>query len=139
MEEIFTPNKFVGAVLMDLSKAFDCIFHDLLIAKMHAYRFSLESLTFCYSYIKDVTNTLKLMIYIVFLRYYYQDTTMTLHKDQYLLRFSLIFSLTIYFTGSKIRNYTILLMITLSQLQKSLLKTLYWESRKRKLNRYRLV
>ena len=30
-------NLFAGAVLMDLSKTFDCISHDLLIAKLHAY------------------------------------------------------------------------------------------------------
>ena len=36
-------SKFVGAVLMGLCKVFDCIPHDLLIAKMHAYRFSSES------------------------------------------------------------------------------------------------
>ena len=41
-----------GTVLMDLLKAFDCIPHDLLIAKLHAYGFSQKTVTFIYSYLK---------------------------------------------------------------------------------------
>ena len=37
---------------MDLSKVFDCIPYDLLIAKMEAYGFSEDFLTFSYSYLK---------------------------------------------------------------------------------------
>ena len=37
---------------MYLSKAFDSIPHVLLIAKMHFYRFSIDSFTFFYSYLK---------------------------------------------------------------------------------------
>ena len=45
-------NKIVGAVFTDLSKAFDCITHDLIIVKMEAYDFSEDSLTLLYSYLK---------------------------------------------------------------------------------------
>ena len=45
--------KIVGAILMDLlKKAFDFIPHDLLIATMYAYRFSINAVTFFYSYLK---------------------------------------------------------------------------------------
>ena len=38
--------KIVGTVLMDLSNAFDSIPHDRLTAKMYAYGFSINAVTF---------------------------------------------------------------------------------------------
>ena len=52
-EAALDRNLFTGAFLMDLSKAFDCIPHDLLIAKLHAYGFSFERLTFLNSYLRN--------------------------------------------------------------------------------------
>ena len=46
-------NEYAGAVLMDLSKAFDCLNHDLLLAKLHAYGFSKKSLALIRSYLKN--------------------------------------------------------------------------------------
>ena len=51
---------FVEVVLMDLSKAFDCIPHDLLIAKLHAYRFSEKAVTFIYSYLNRRKQNVKI-------------------------------------------------------------------------------
>ena len=45
--------KCAGTILTDLSKAFDCLNHDLLIAKLNAYGFSHEALKFIRSYLKD--------------------------------------------------------------------------------------
>ena len=52
--------KIVGTVLMDLSKAFDCIPHDLLIAKLHAYGFNKKTFTFLYSYLKRRKQSVKI-------------------------------------------------------------------------------
>ena len=40
-----------GTVLMDLSKAFDTLNHDLLIAKLHAYGFDMKTLKLLHSYL----------------------------------------------------------------------------------------
>ena len=41
----------VGTILMDLSKAYDCLPHDLLIAKFKAYGFDFNSFYLLYSYL----------------------------------------------------------------------------------------
>ena len=45
-------DEVVVGVLMDLSKAFDCISNDLLIAKLSAYGFDKTALKYIYSYFK---------------------------------------------------------------------------------------
>ena len=42
-----------GALLTDLSKAFDCLSHELLIAKLHAYGFSYNALKLVSSYLTN--------------------------------------------------------------------------------------
>ena len=46
-------NKIFGAVLTDLSKAFDCICHDLPIAKLNAYGLSLPALKLIKDYLQN--------------------------------------------------------------------------------------
>ena len=43
--------KVFGALLIDLSKAFDCLNHDLLIAKLNEYNFSLPALKLIHDYL----------------------------------------------------------------------------------------
>ena len=42
---------FGGAILMDLSKAFDTLNHDLFIAKLHTYGFQYDTSKFLHSYL----------------------------------------------------------------------------------------
>ena len=50
-----------GALLTDLSKAFDCIIHDLLIAKLQVYGFDNDSLNFICNYLVDRESQNKLI------------------------------------------------------------------------------
>ena len=44
--------KVFGALLTDLSKAFECLCHDLLMAKLNAYGLSLSALKLIHSYLQ---------------------------------------------------------------------------------------
>ena len=50
----------IEAIFMDLSKGFDCIRHDLLIAKLHAYGFSREALFLVHSYLENRQQRVKI-------------------------------------------------------------------------------
>ena len=49
-----------GMLLTDLSKAFDCLSHNLLIAKLHAYGMSLTSLKLVFSYLNNRYQRVKM-------------------------------------------------------------------------------
>ena len=51
-KKLLDNNEVVGGVLMDLSKAVDCIPHDLLIAKLSTYGFEKTALKYIYLYFK---------------------------------------------------------------------------------------
>ena len=50
----------IGMVLTDLSKAYDCLPYDLLVAKLHACGFSLSSLKMIYSYLTSRKQRVKI-------------------------------------------------------------------------------
>ena len=52
------PRGIIFALLMDFSKAFDSIKHDLLLAKLKAYGFSINILDLICSYLKYRKQTI---------------------------------------------------------------------------------
>ena len=49
-----------GALLIDLSKDFDCIPHELIIAKLEAYGFQTDALRFVHDYLSNRKQRVKL-------------------------------------------------------------------------------
>ena len=58
-KEARDSNKVCTSVLTNLSKAFDCLFHDYLIAKSLAFGFDLKSLKVIHAYLNDRTQVTK--------------------------------------------------------------------------------
>ena len=52
MEKALDEKKYAGTILTDLSKAFDCLNHDLLLVKLKADGFDNHSLKFIQSYLR---------------------------------------------------------------------------------------
>ena len=52
-KEAANKNKAFGALMADLSNAFDCLSHDLLIAKLHACRIEYSSLKLLQDYLSN--------------------------------------------------------------------------------------
>ena len=59
-KKVLDNKGYGGAILMDLSKAFDTINHDLLFAKLHLYGFSKDSLKLMKSYLANRWQKTKL-------------------------------------------------------------------------------
>ena len=60
MEKCLDRNCVVGALLVDLSKAFDCLPHSLLIANLHAYGFDITSTEYLKDYLSHRKQNIKI-------------------------------------------------------------------------------
>ena len=63
MKEACDKNKVCVTVLTDLSKAFDCLKHDLLIVKLHAFGSDYKSLRVMYAYLNNRVQVTKVGFY----------------------------------------------------------------------------
>ena len=62
MKKVVDNGGAFDALLTDLSKAFDCIPHDLIIAKLEAYGFQIDGLRLVYDYMSNRKQRVKLNI-----------------------------------------------------------------------------
>ena len=54
--------KVFRAILTDMFKAFDCIYHDLLVAKLHAYELSFPALKLMQDYLRNLKQRTKYVL-----------------------------------------------------------------------------
>ena len=67
MEKCVDKGKDLGALLIDLSKAFDCLDHKLLTYKLNAYSLNIPALRLIHDYLSNRKQKIKIEnILIVF-------------------------------------------------------------------------
>ena len=59
-QEELDKSGFVGTILMDLSKVYDCLPHDLLVAKCEAYGIDKAGLSLIYDYLSNLKQQTKI-------------------------------------------------------------------------------
>ena len=72
-----------GALLTDLSKAFDCIPHDLFIAKMEAYGYQTDALNLVYVYLSNRKQRIEINETFSC----WKDINMVFRKNLFLVRY----------------------------------------------------
>ena len=60
MEKSLDNGRVFGSLLTDLSRAFDCLSDELLIAKLHAYGFDKRSMASIYNYLSNRNQRVKI-------------------------------------------------------------------------------
>ena len=101
--------KLAGALLIDLSKAFECLNHELLIAKLGAYGFDQSSLSYIYSYLSGRKQGTKVYSSLVNGITYYRVSL----RDHLRVLYSSTYTSMTYFTLSIKVTLLTILMITL--------------------------
>ena len=82
-KEATDNNKAFGALLTDLSKAFDCLSHDLLIAKLHAYGIDIDSLNILQDYLSNRNQRTKVDSFIALGKQYFPGYLKALYLDHF--------------------------------------------------------
>jgi hypothetical protein len=59
-KQVLDCNEYIAAILMDLSKAFDCLPHDILICKVSAYGLSDNATKLLLSYLSNRKQQIKI-------------------------------------------------------------------------------
>ena len=77
--KILDKGQIFGALLTDLSKAFDCMTHDLLTARLHALYFDINALNLMFDYLTGRKQRVKINSSLAHIWIYFKAP----HKAQF--------------------------------------------------------